>query len=59
MTDNRTPVDRQKSTSKVAKERRPYQRPSFRCERVFETTALSCGKVAGVQSTCVAQRKTS
>jgi hypothetical protein len=58
MTENRTPEDRQKLT-KAAKERRPYQRPSFRCERVFETTALSCGKVVAVQSTCVAQRKTS
>jgi hypothetical protein len=24
--------------------RKPYAKPAFRCERVFETMALSCGK---------------
>ena len=28
--------------------KKPYQKPSFRCERVFETQALSCGKIVGV-----------
>jgi hypothetical protein len=59
MTDNRPPENRQKLTSKAAKERRPYQRPSFRYERVFETTALSCGKLVGSSGSCISQHKTS
>ena len=26
--------------------RKPYEKPSFRYEKVFVTTALSCGKIA-------------
>ena len=29
-----------------------YQAPSFRVERVFETTALSCGKLASTLGNC-------
>jgi len=25
--------------------KKPYHKPEFLCERVFETTALSCGKL--------------
>jgi len=32
-------------TSTISK--KPYEKPAFRYERVFETTALSCGKTAG------------
>jgi hypothetical protein len=35
---------------RVAK--RPYNKPAVRCERVFETSALSCGKVGTTQSQC-------
>ena len=31
----------------AAKKRMPYEKPAFRFERVFVTTALSCGKLAG------------
>jgi|HubBroStandDraft_4_1064222.scaffolds.fasta_scaffold5085430_1 hypothetical protein len=34
------------------KQKRPYKKPSFRSERVFETMALSCGKVIPAQSGC-------
>jgi hypothetical protein len=27
-----------------ATKKKPYAKPSFRCEKVFGTTALSCGK---------------
>lgn len=27
--------------------KKPYEKPSFRYEQVFVTTALSCGKIAG------------
>jgi hypothetical protein len=39
--------------------RRPYQKPAFRYERVFETMALSCGKTNSTQSQCRFNRKTS
>lgn len=28
-------------------EKRPYLKPSFQCESVFETMALACGKLRG------------
>jgi hypothetical protein len=39
--------------------RKPYQKPAFRFERVFETMALSCGKTEPTQSHCRFNRKTS
>jgi hypothetical protein len=39
--------------------RKPYQRPQFRFESVFETRALTCGKVATTQATCNHNRKNS
>lgn len=32
--------------------KQPYQKPAFRYERVFETRALSCGKVSTTQAQC-------
>jgi hypothetical protein len=32
--------------------KKPYEKPSFRFEQVFVTTALSCGKISITQSTC-------
>lgn len=32
--------------------RKPYEKPSFRYERVFVTTALTCGKVPNGGSAC-------
>lgn len=39
--------------------KRPYQKPAIRREKVFETTALSCGKVQQTQYSCAQNRKTS
>ena len=39
--------------------RKPYQKAAFREESLFETGALSCGKVQSTQSGCHANRKTS
>ena len=33
-------------------DRKPYQKPSFRFEHVFETMALQCGKIAGTSQAC-------
>jgi len=35
--------------------KKPYEKPSFRFEQVFVTTALSCGKVGTTQSACIAR----
>ncbi len=39
--------------------RKPYQKPAVRCERVFETSALTCGKVQITQGSCRYNRKSS
>ncbi len=41
----RTPVTRQ-----------PYEKPSFRYEKVFVTTALSCGKISPTQGSCMSSK---
>jgi len=33
--------------------KKPYEKPSFRFEEVFVTTALSCGKIAGFSGACL------
>lgn len=42
-----------------ATNKKPYEKPAFRYERVFVTTALSCGKIAGTTQTCNASPKVS
>jgi len=39
--------------------KKPYTKPAFRFERVFETQALSCGKLQGQTGPCVAHRNAS
>lgn len=36
----------------AAIEKKPYEKPGFRYEQVFVTSALSCGKMAQTQFTC-------
>jgi hypothetical protein len=45
--------------SEPTRNRKPYQKPAFRFERVFETTALACGKTNSTQFLCRFNRKTS
>jgi len=40
-------------------EKKPYQKPGFRFERVFETMALACGKIHNVEAQCRFNRKNS
>lgn len=40
-------------------EKKPYKKPVFRHERVFETQALSCGKVGANPSQCQLNQKLS
>ncbi len=39
--------------------KKPYQEPAFRYERVFETMALSCGKVNATEFQCRFHRMSS
>jgi hypothetical protein len=39
--------------------KKTYQKPAFRQERLFETNALSCGKVHSTQAGCHSNRKNS
>ncbi len=40
--------------------RKPYEKPAFRYEQVFVTSALSCGKISGgIGSACHLNRKVS
>jgi hypothetical protein len=34
-------------------DKKPYEKPAFRYEKVFVTTALSCGKTNPTQSSCI------
>lgn len=45
--------------SKASKARKPYQKPSFKHEKVFETMALACGKINPTQGACKAIKKNS
>jgi hypothetical protein len=42
-----------------AGDKKPYRKPAVRHERVFETGALSCGKVQTTQGSCRTNHKTS
>ena len=39
-------------TATAGEERKPYRKPAFRFEQVFETMALQCGKVEGTSGAC-------
>jgi hypothetical protein len=42
-----------------SRQKKPYHKPTVRYERVFETSALTCGKVQTTQSSCAHNRKSS
>jgi hypothetical protein len=45
--------DSSSDNPRTAVSKKPYEKPSFRFEQVFVTTALSCGKVSSTQQACV------
>jgi hypothetical protein len=47
---DRNEISSDSPNSKTAK--KPYEKPSFRFEKVFVTTALSCGKTSPINSNC-------
>jgi hypothetical protein len=36
----------------AAIEKKPYEKPGFRYEQVFVTSALTCGKISTTQGAC-------
>ncbi len=52
-------LSRQVSEESRAEPKKPYQKPSFRCEKIFETLALQCGKIQSTQGSCHFNRKNS
>jgi hypothetical protein len=52
-------ADKKMESEKPRTGKKTYQKPEFRCERVFETMALSCGKISPTQFQCRFNRKTS
>jgi hypothetical protein len=59
MTDDRAPREKRQQPGNASKEKKLYQKPAFRYERVFETLALSCGKIGSTTLQCQLSRKTS
>ncbi len=39
--------------------KKPYEKPSFRHEQVFVTTALQCGKIGNISQSCSSTPKAS
>jgi hypothetical protein len=46
-------------TASERSSKKRYEKPEVRCERIFETMALSCGKVQATQGQCSFNRKAS
>ena len=59
--ENGNPIETEKnrSANEPKKTKKPYVKPEFRYEKVFETQALSCGKVGGISTQCKLNSKNS
>jgi hypothetical protein len=56
---NRIDLAPQTSSIATPQLKKHYNKPSFRFESVFETTALSCGKIDPSQAACHMNHKNS
>ena len=59
MTTSKEPLGPDEAASEDAPAKKPYEKPAFVREQVFETTALACGKVDPTSGPCKAVRKSS
>jgi hypothetical protein len=59
MTNDQATREKQQEPDNRGKAKKRYQKPAFRHEQVFETLALSCGKIAGTSANCNSNRKNS
>jgi hypothetical protein len=53
-----SPVQESKGTH-TRQEKKPYTKPTYRYEQVFETMALACGKISATQFQCRFHRNAS
>lgn len=51
--------DRPEGGDAAGRAKKPYVKPAFRHERVFETMALACGKISATQASCRTNRRNS
>jgi hypothetical protein len=57
---NRPPADEEKNAlNSQQSAKKPYTKPAFRSEKVFETMALACGKIASQGFQCHHRRRSS
>jgi len=59
MTEENQKLEEKNAGTTPPATKKPYHKPSFRYERVFETMALACGKVHPTQFQCRFNRKNS
>jgi hypothetical protein len=59
MIERKDEADDQNAPQSPGPAKKLYQEPAFRHERVFETMALSCGKVDATESQCRFHRNAS
>jgi hypothetical protein len=59
MNQKNQPSGKHKSAPAQNAGKKPYSKPEFRYERVFETLALACGKLHGNQGQCRFNKKRS
>jgi hypothetical protein len=50
---------REQEKAGTAQGRKPYEKPEYKCEGIFETLALACGKISPTQAQCRFNRKNS
>jgi hypothetical protein len=53
------PRSEETAAQREQQKKKPYEKPSFRHEKVFVTTALACGKFSATQRSCKGNRKVS
>jgi hypothetical protein len=56
---NDRPAEKRESAGSTRKNKRPYCKPNFQHEKVFETMALACGKLSHTQAQCRFNRRNS
>jgi hypothetical protein len=59
MTQNKQKNEQESACESGNKVKKPYKKPAFRWERVFETMALACGKIRQTEAQCRFNRKSS
>ena len=52
-------LEKCESEGSAPKSKRPYTKPAFQHEKVFETMALACGKLSPTQAQCRFNRRNS